>query len=192
MTSNLDIRPVFNFDLNQTILVGKVTIGKYDGTHPCLTAVTTSDKVLIHSPHRRSALATGRITWSHANKEIAYLNMSQTITAILAAKVLPNDERDMLIIGSPSHILVYNVHDNKDVFYKECANEVNALAVGHFGEINPGPGVFKNQLLIFVGGNCSIHGYDWMGNEIFWTVIGDNVTDMILYDFNQDGDNKVR
>lgn len=26
--------------------------------------------------------------------------MSQTITAILAAKVLPNDERDMLIIGN--------------------------------------------------------------------------------------------
>lgn len=43
--SSLNIRPVFTIDLNHTILIGKVTIGKYDGTHPCLTAVTNSDKV---------------------------------------------------------------------------------------------------------------------------------------------------
>jgi hypothetical protein len=37
--------PIFTFSLNQKILPGRVTIGKYDGTHSCLTAATTADKV---------------------------------------------------------------------------------------------------------------------------------------------------
>lgn len=39
------IRPVFTFDLNSKIVPGRVTVGKYDGTHPCLTVATTADKV---------------------------------------------------------------------------------------------------------------------------------------------------
>lgn len=39
------IRPVFTLELNYKIIPGLVTIGKYDGTHPCLTAATTADKV---------------------------------------------------------------------------------------------------------------------------------------------------
>jgi hypothetical protein len=37
--------PIFTFSLNQKLLPGRVTIGKYDGTHSCLTAATTADKV---------------------------------------------------------------------------------------------------------------------------------------------------
>lgn len=40
------IRPVFTLELNYKIVPGLVTIGKYDGTHPCLTAATTADKVI--------------------------------------------------------------------------------------------------------------------------------------------------
>lgn len=39
------IRPVFTLELNCKILPGLVTIGKYDGTHPCITAATNADKV---------------------------------------------------------------------------------------------------------------------------------------------------
>lgn len=39
------IRPVFTLELNYKIVPGLVTVGKYDGTHPCLTAATTADKV---------------------------------------------------------------------------------------------------------------------------------------------------
>lgn len=37
--------PIFTLNLNQKILPGKVTIGRFDGAHACLTASTTSDKV---------------------------------------------------------------------------------------------------------------------------------------------------
>lgn len=39
------IRPVFNLELNYQIIPSLVTIGKYDGTHPCMTAATVTDKV---------------------------------------------------------------------------------------------------------------------------------------------------
>jgi len=41
------VKPVFSFNLNSKIIDGKVTIGKYDGTHSCLTAATSADKVSI-------------------------------------------------------------------------------------------------------------------------------------------------
>ena len=37
--------PSFTLELNHKLLAGLVTIGCYDGQHPCLTASTTSDKV---------------------------------------------------------------------------------------------------------------------------------------------------
>lgn len=40
------LAPVFTLNLSQKILPHRVTIGKYDGTHPCITAATASDKVL--------------------------------------------------------------------------------------------------------------------------------------------------
>lgn len=39
------IKPVFTLDLGFKVLPGLVTIGKYDGSHPCLTAATMADKV---------------------------------------------------------------------------------------------------------------------------------------------------
>lgn len=39
------IRPVFTLEVNHKIVPGLVTVGKYDGSHPCITAATTADKV---------------------------------------------------------------------------------------------------------------------------------------------------
>ena len=37
--------PIFTLNLGQKILPGRVTIGEYDGKHPCLTAATGAEKV---------------------------------------------------------------------------------------------------------------------------------------------------
>lgn len=39
--------PVFSFNIKYDILPGLVTVGKYDGSHSCLTAVTTGAKVKL-------------------------------------------------------------------------------------------------------------------------------------------------
>lgn len=43
---NNSVRPVFTLELEHKLIPGLVTLGKYDGTHPCLTAATTADKVV--------------------------------------------------------------------------------------------------------------------------------------------------
>lgn len=78
---------------------------------------------------------------------------------------------------------MYHVHDNKDVFYKDCEDGVKSVTTGSFGD-NKSP-------VVMVGGNSSIRGYDYTGNEIFWTAVGDVVTSMILMDYNKDGLNEV-
>lgn len=42
---SFNIWPAFSFNLNR-IIVGSVKFGKYDGIHVCLTAVTSTDKVI--------------------------------------------------------------------------------------------------------------------------------------------------
>lgn len=60
---------------------------------------------------------------------------------------------------------------------------VNAITVGNLGSLG--------TPLALVGGNCSIQGFDWQGNDPFWTVTGDNVRSLTLVDFDNDGLNEV-
>lgn len=92
---------------------------------------------------------------------------------------MPKVVQQQHFLGTATHILVYHVHDNKDIFYTECQDGVKAITVGYFRD--------RKAPIIFVGGNSSVHGYDHTGNEVFWTAVGDAVTSMILLDYNKDG-----
>jgi hypothetical protein len=56
------------------------------------------------------------------------------------------------------------VERNADVFYKEVQDGVNTMKIGRTASSRSTP-------LIFVGGNCSIVGFDKSGTEAFWTVV---------------------
>ena len=45
--------PVFTLNLNHKLLPGRISIGEFDGEHPCLVAATTGERVLIHNPHQK-------------------------------------------------------------------------------------------------------------------------------------------
>lgn len=47
--------------------------------------------------------------------------ISVQVTALYAG-LLGEDERDVLLVGTATHLLAYNVEDNADVFYKEVIN----------------------------------------------------------------------
>jgi hypothetical protein len=51
-------------------------------------------------------------------------------------------------------------------------------------------GSMPNPLAI-IGGNCCLQGFDYEGNDPFWTVTGDNVCSLALLDFDHDGENEV-
>lgn len=61
---------------------------------------------------------------------------------------------------------------------------VAAISIGKLGSM-------KDPAII-IGGNCSIQAFDYKGNEILWTVTGDNVRSIIVMDIDLDGSNEVR
>ncbi|XP_066996854.1 Bardet-Biedl syndrome 2 protein [Anabrus simplex] len=175
--------PLFTLNLNHKILPGRVTIGKYDGSHSCLSAATTADKVLIHSPHRRTGISMGRLISNDENKELALLNINQSVQSLCAGRLNPAEERDCLVVGTPTNLLAYDVENNTDIFYKEVADGASVIIIGKLGT--------HQKPLAIVGGNCSIQGFDYEGNDPFWTVTGDNVCSLALLDFDQDGENEL-
>ena len=52
--------------------------------------------------------------------ELSYLNINQTVTAVCAGALNPNrKDKDVLVVGTPTNVLAYDVDDNADLFYKE-------------------------------------------------------------------------
>ncbi|KAF5890839.1 Bardet-Biedl syndrome 2 protein, partial [Clarias magur] len=176
--------PIFSLKLNHKINPRMVTVGKFDGVHPCLTAATQAGKVFIHNPHTRGKRqASHRMTQSTQDSDITLLNINQAVSCLAAGTLGPSTTGDTLLVGSQTNLLAYNVHDNADVFYREVTDGANAIVLGKLGNI-PSP-------LAIIGGSCVLQGFDYEGNDQFWTVTGDNVRSMVLCDFTGDGKNEL-
>ncbi len=88
----------------------------------------------------------------------------------------------MLLVGTQTNLLAYDVEDNADIFYREVSDGLESMAFGKIGSLD--------MPLVIVGGNCSLQGYDHEGNEQYWTTTGGNVTAMALVDVDNVSDNK--
>ncbi|XP_008294012.1 BBSome complex member BBS2 [Stegastes partitus] len=176
--------PIFTLKLNHKINPRMVTIGKFDGVHPCLTAATQAGKVFIHNPHARGQRPVAhRLSQSAQDSDISLLNINQAVMCLTAGTLGPNSTGDTLLVGSQTNLLAYDVHDNADIFYREVTDGANAIVLGKLGDI-PSP-------LAIIGGNCALQGFDYAGNDHFWTVTGDNVRSLVLCDFTGDGKNEL-
>uniref|UniRef100_A0A669CVB4 Bardet-Biedl syndrome 2 protein homolog n=1 Tax=Oreochromis niloticus TaxID=8128 RepID=A0A669CVB4_ORENI len=176
--------PIFTLKLNHKINPRMVTIGQFDGVHPCLTAATQAGKVFIHNPHTRGQRPVAhRLSQSAQDSDISLLNINQAVTCLTAGRLGPNTTGDTLLVGSQTNLLAYDVHDNADIFYREVTDGANAIVLGKLGDI-PSP-------LAIIGGNCALQGFDYEGNDHFWTVTGDNVRSLVLCDFTGDGKNEL-
>ncbi|XP_033117827.1 Bardet-Biedl syndrome 2 protein homolog [Anneissia japonica] len=174
--------PIFTLRLNNKINPRMVTIGKYDGQHPNLTAATMAGKVFIHNPHSRSTSG-GRSMEININSDISMLNINQKVSALAAGPLDTVGVHDHLVVGTPTNILAYDVQNNTDLFYKDAPDGVNDVVIGNLGSIE--------APLAIAGGNCALQGYDIEGNDLFWTVTGDNVCSLALTDFNDDGKDEL-
>ncbi|XP_052064404.1 Bardet-Biedl syndrome 2 protein homolog [Mytilus californianus] len=171
--------PIFNLKIHHKVNPRMVTVGKYDGKHPALTCATTAGKVLIHSPHTRGQRG-GRVDTTK-DQDINLLNINQQVSSVCAGSL--NGKNDILAIGTQTNILAYDVNNNSDLFYKDCADGANCIVIGKLGTII--------EPMVLIGGNCSLQGYNQDGNDIFWTVTGDNVCSLALVDFNAQGQNQL-
>ncbi|XP_010716359.1 Bardet-Biedl syndrome 2 protein [Meleagris gallopavo] len=136
--------------------------------------------VLVHSPHSPSP-RTGGSRWapSGLDAHVSLLSVNQAVTCLAAGPLRAALRRDCLLVGTGTHLLAYDVHLNSDLFYREVSDGANAIVLGKLGDI-PSP-------LAIIGGNCALQGFDYEGNDLFWTVTGDNVRSLALCDFDGDG-----
>ncbi|XP_068938539.1 Bardet-Biedl syndrome 2 protein [Petaurus breviceps papuanus] len=172
--------PVFTLKLRHKISPRMVAIGRYDGTHTCLAAATQAGKVFIHNPHARSQhLNTPRLLQSPLDADVSLLNINQAVSCLTAGILNPELGYDCLLVGTQTNLLAYDVYNNSDLFYREVTDGANAIVLGTLGDI-PSP-------LAIIGGNCALQGFDYEGNDLFWTVTGDNVHSLALCDFDGDG-----
>ncbi|XP_064385528.1 Bardet-Biedl syndrome 2 protein homolog isoform X2 [Halichondria panicea] len=181
--------PIFTLKLNQKIFPRLVTVGHYDGKHPSLTAATNGGKVFIHTPHHRmsspspSTISTARLSVSSSDSDITLLSIGQHVTSLAAGKLDPELDQDVLVVGTQTNVLAYDVEQNSELFYKELPDGANTILIGQLADMS--------KPLAFVGGNCAITGLDHEGQDSFWTVTGDNVCSLALADFNSDGRNEL-
>ncbi|XP_014443267.1 Bardet-Biedl syndrome 2 protein isoform X2 [Tupaia chinensis] len=172
--------PVFTLKLRHKISPRMVAIGRYDGTHPCLAAATQAGKVFIHNPHTRSQhFSASRVSQSPLESDVSLLNINQAVSCLTAGVLNPELGYDALLVGTQTNLLAYDVYNNSDLFYREVADGANAIVLGTLGDI-PSP-------LAIIGGNCALQGFDHEGDDLFWTVTGDNVHSLALCDFDSDG-----
>lgn len=85
----------------------------------------------------------------------------------LEAGAFSEGGRDFLFVGTSASLQAYDVERNRDLFYREVGEGANAIKVGRMGRFE--------SALAFVGGNCSLQGFDQEGDEAFWTVTRDEV-----------------
>lgn len=172
--------PVFTLKLRHKINPRMVAVGRYDGTHPCLTAATQAGKVFIHNPHTRSQHFTAsKVFQSPLESDVSLLNINQAVSCLTAGVLNPDLGYDALVVGTQTNLLAYDVYNNSDFFYREVTDGANAVVLGTLGDISPP--------LAIIGGNCALQGFDYEGNDLFWTVTGDNVHSLALCDFDGDG-----
>lgn len=162
------MRPSFKIELNQPLSKRLVDVAHFEHNKTSLAAATTAGKVLIHTPHEQDPA-----------DQIRMLNINRNISALATGRLSKQHDRDYLFVGAQTTLLAYDVRDNRDAFFKDTPDGVNAIAVGRLGE--------RDEPLVYVGGNCSILGYDARGEEAFWTVTGDNVSAMAFCDVEEDG-----
>uniref|UniRef100_A0AAZ3RLV7 Bardet-Biedl syndrome 2 protein homolog n=1 Tax=Oncorhynchus tshawytscha TaxID=74940 RepID=A0AAZ3RLV7_ONCTS len=136
--------PIFTLKLNHKINPRMVTMGKFDGIHPCLTAATQAGKVFIHNPHTRGQRqAAHRLSQSAQDSDISLLNINQAVSCLTAGTLGPNTTGDTLLVGTQTNLLAYDVHDNADIFYREVTGDnVRSLVLCDF------TGDGKNELLV--------------------------------------------
>ena len=78
-------------------------------------------------------------------------------------------------MASQNTLIVYDVERNLEIFNKDIPDGIFASCFGIFlnniqGEIPLGR---TTKQLAFIGGDCSILGFDSLGEESYWNVTGD-------------------
>lgn len=111
------------------------------------------------------------------------LSINYTITAIATGKLSAISEKEYLAIGTDTNILVYQVDDNIEVFFKEISEGVRSMVIGSTDLVNPP--------MLYCGTRTTVRGFNENGDELLWIVTSGIINSIILFDFNRDNDREI-
>eukprot|EP00357_Protocruzia_adherens_P016107 CAMPEP_0115029300 /NCGR_PEP_ID=MMETSP0216-20121206/36898_1 /TAXON_ID=223996 /ORGANISM="Protocruzia adherens, Strain Boccale" /LENGTH=730 /DNA_ID=CAMNT_0002405817 /DNA_START=80 /DNA_END=2272 /DNA_ORIENTATION=- len=166
--------PSFGFNLNNSVVQGLATIARFDGRYPSMVCATSSGRLFMHLPHSEQ---------KQDGEDVRFLNINRQISSISSGGINPALNRDSLFVGTFSSLMAYDTEGNSDLFFKDVTDGVNCLIFGYVQQVE--------TPLVIAGGNCSIEGFDYEGEEKYWTVTGDNVSALAFCDIDMDGDNEL-
>ncbi|KRY88767.1 Bardet-Biedl syndrome 2 -like protein [Trichinella pseudospiralis] len=178
-----EVGVAFTVKLNHKIAPKAVTMGHFDDDQCSLVAVDNVGKVFLHTIEALknaecvddSTLPRFRLNQNAS----AMMNINRMVKIVATGHLKASDTCDAIVIGTATHILVYDVKNNCDLFYKEVSGGLESILIGRFGD-------FEEELIV-CGGSCALQGFNWQGKEIFWSVTGDNVRSLCFCDFDSDG-----
>ncbi|XP_057373996.1 Bardet-Biedl syndrome 2 protein-like isoform X1 [Daphnia carinata] len=159
-------------ELNLSVFPGQLTICKFKenadtGITSSYVGATSANKVFV------------RHTNPVQQDQIQYLNIDQRITALCNHPVY----HAAVVIGTTSHLLVYDIAENRTMMSKEIENGVGAVLIGSFNE--------EGEINVIIGGNCFLQCLNMEGNERYWNVMSDQVSALALFDSDGDGHNHL-
>lgn len=88
-------------------------------------------KVFVHTPHRRANLPIGvlggsighqsQLRVASSDSDTTLLTFGQHITSLTAGKLDGSRDNDILLIGSQTNLLAYDVEKNSELYYKDVS-----------------------------------------------------------------------
>ena len=80
-------------------------------------------KVFIHNPHQKySFQGTGRTDAQPLiDSNLSLLNINAVVTSIATGCLDSANKNELLLVGTKTNILAYDVNNNSDLFYKEVS-----------------------------------------------------------------------
>lgn len=97
----------YTFQLGQKIRPGLLCAGEFTENETYVAAVTATDTVLLH-----------RLL---PQKDPVPLKTALPVTSITAVRY-PSQANDYLVLCTKTSVLVYNVHDNRDIFRRDISD----------------------------------------------------------------------
>ncbi|KRY50063.1 Bardet-Biedl syndrome 2 -like protein, partial [Trichinella britovi] len=162
-----EVGVAFNVKLNHKIAPKAVTLGHFDDNQCSLVAVDNVGKVFLHTIEalkNAECMDDSTLPRFRLNQNAsAMMNINRMVKIVATGYLKASDTFDAIVIGTATHILVYDVKNNCDLFYKEVSGGLESILIGRFGD-------FEEELIV-CGGSCALQGFNWQGKEIFWSLL---------------------
>jgi hypothetical protein len=142
--------PVAQYETHENSIPYLTAVGNFTGNGHCFAAASSAMRLCCFD------------TTAAPDQSRSHVKVGQKITCVEPVKY---QEHDAIVVGTDNSVRLFDVRTDTQVFCTLIDEGATAVVIGA-------------DKTIYVGWNCAILGYNFAGDEVFWTVTGDIVTAM--------------